>query len=178
MRLAKMTVVDGETDLENAEEVCDDMTTLNKQESSFVRQSTKFWVKPKDLTGLVLSIAEHLNVYTFENDHSPFATIESVYFDNAEKEIYSTRIAKRTGNKLVRFRTYNQNYDQVFVERKVHLDQWTGEESSKDRFAISSDLIMPFLRYQTIPVPDKHIKLRDEISGTSLSQIRLFMHRP
>lgn len=33
----------------------------------------------------------------------------------------------------------------VFVERKTHRDSWKGEESVKERFAINSDKVVPFM---------------------------------
>ena len=43
-------------------------------------------------------------------------------------------------NKLIRIRWYGDEMDNVFVERKVHHDNWTLLSSSKDRFQIHSPL--------------------------------------
>ena len=42
----------------------------------------------------------------------------------------------------MRLRTYDANAQRVFVERKVHHERWTGEQSSKDRFTIDEQQIM------------------------------------
>jgi SPX domain protein involved in polyphosphate accumulation len=36
----------------------------------------------------------------------------------------------------------------VFVERKTHRESWKGEESVKERFAISEDKVVPFLEME------------------------------
>eukprot|EP00922_Rhytidocystis_sp_ex-Travisia-forbesii_P061576 GHVS01091236.1.p1 GENE.GHVS01091236.1~~GHVS01091236.1.p1 ORF type:complete len:364 (-),score=48.40 GHVS01091236.1:1062-2153(-) len=57
---------------------------------------------------------------------------------------------RREGAELIRFRWYGHNTGDdetpIFVERKVHHDSWTGEESSKDRFSIPQKKVFPFMK--------------------------------
>lgn len=46
-------------------------------------------------------------------------------------------------------KTFTQFYHiccQIFVERKTHREDWTGEKSVKARFPLKEHLVVPFLR--------------------------------
>ncbi len=98
---------------------------LHKQTDSFVRQSTKYWVKPCDLAAVCTVLAENLTVHTFDGG-SPWTPISSVYIDNMKRECYEARITKETGARIIRLRTYNNDARKVYVERKIHYEAWTG----------------------------------------------------
>ena len=70
----------------------------------------------------------------------------SVYFDNVDMDCYNRRIDKQENSKLIRIRWYGEEMDNVFMERKVHHETWTLLDSSKDRFPISSNKILSYLR--------------------------------
>ena len=108
---------------------------LQKQTDSFVRQSTKYWVKPCDLAAVCTALVENIGVHSFEG-RSPWTYVSSIYLDNNERRCYTERQKKDTGARVVRLRTYDRNNSKVYVERKVHYEKWTGEISSKDRFVI------------------------------------------
>ncbi|KIP04473.1 hypothetical protein PHLGIDRAFT_31341 [Phlebiopsis gigantea 11061_1 CR5-6] len=119
-------------------------------QSAFVRQTTKYWVHPDNLVHLKLAILKHLPVLVF-NAAKEFdakdAAITSIYFDNEDLELYLGRLEKTEGAEAVRLRWYG-DVDQktIFVERKTHREDWTGEKSVKARFPIKEQLVNAFLR--------------------------------
>lgn len=126
-------------------------TNTNKKKidvDNFNRKSIKYWVKKDKLIPLMLSILEHLPIFVWDsevNDHI-YQKIQSVYLDNKECECYEKRINKEEGARLLRFRWYQDNLDTVFIERKVHHDDWTLEESKKERFRLSGLEIFSYLK--------------------------------
>ncbi|KAI0701211.1 SPX-domain-containing protein [Cytidiella melzeri] len=119
-------------------------------QSAFVRQTTKYWVHPDNLVHLKLAILKHLPVLVF-NPKKEFepkdAAITSIYFDNEDLELYLGRLEKTEGAEAIRLRWYG-DVDQttIFVERKTHREDWTGEKSVKARFPIKEHLVNAFLR--------------------------------
>jgi len=108
-------------------------------QQSFLRQTTKYWVKTEDVSRVKYYILRHLPVFlqktsTGESD-SQFTN--SVYMDNDQLELYHGRLEKSPGAIALRLRWYgNGNPKLVFVERKTHNDKWTGEVSVKERFTV------------------------------------------
>ena len=76
--------------------------------------------------------------------------ITSIYFDNSNFDVYADRIQKVDGSRLIRIRAYDNDFDSVYFERKIHRESWTGEESSKDRFKIDGDKVMNYLNGEYI----------------------------
>lgn len=90
--------------------------------------------------------------------------ITSIYFDNEDLDLYLGRLEKTEGAEAVRLRWYGDmdvrtvnpffflsfappnSYPQIFVERKTHREDWTGEKSVKARFPIKEDKVNAFLR--------------------------------
>ncbi|KAF8071857.1 VTC domain-containing protein [Lyophyllum atratum] len=119
-------------------------------QSAFVRQTTKYWVHPDNLVPLKLAILRHLPVLVFNADKEfdpRDAAITSIYFDNEDLELYLGRLEKTEGAEAIRLRWYG-DVDQktIFVERKTHREDWTGEKSVKARFPIKEHLVNAFLR--------------------------------
>ncbi|KAF9186310.1 vacuolar transporter chaperone [Haplosporangium sp. Z 767] len=124
----------------------------NWDSSAFVRDTTKYWVHPDNITEVKLVIMKHLPVLVFntkkeyeEND----AAISSVYVDNEEFECYQGRLEKSDMAQAIRIRWYGPtptDNGQCFLERKVHREKWTGEQSVKERFPIKTKYIDPYLR--------------------------------
>ncbi|KAG5646965.1 hypothetical protein DXG03_001688 [Asterophora parasitica] len=138
-------------------------------QSAFVRQTTKYWVHPDNLVPLKLAILRHLPVLVF-NAEKEFdvrdAAITSIYFDNEDLELYLGRLEKTEGAEAIRLRWYGDvdtktvrliqptgqnllshcDLLQIFVERKTHREDWTGEKSVKARFPIKEHLVNAFLR--------------------------------
>ncbi|CAL1716933.1 unnamed protein product [Somion occarium] len=123
-------------------------------QSAFVRQTTKYWVHPDNLVHLKLAILKHLPVLVF-NPNKEFepkdAAITSIYFDNEDLELYLGRLEKTEGAEAIRLRWYgDMNQKTIFVERKTHREDWTGEKSVKARFPIKEHLVNAFLRGEYI----------------------------
>ncbi|EAU85368.2 vacuolar transporter chaperone 4 [Coprinopsis cinerea okayama7 len=119
-------------------------------QSAFVRQTTKYWVHPDNLVPLKLAILRHLPVLVFNPDkeYEPKdSAITSIYFDNEDLELYLGRLEKTEGAEAIRLRWYGDvDNKQIFVERKTHREDWTGEKSVKARFPLKEHLVNPFLR--------------------------------
>eukprot|EP00877_Chromochloris_zofingiensis_P009475 jgi/Chrzof1/4781/Cz14g26070.t1 len=126
-------------------------TTGKKNEDAaqgFVRSTTKYWVPAEDVSSVKYHILQHLPVFQFEKDDfaGDAQLINSVYFDNENLELYHGRLDKKPNAIALRIRWYGPGEPQkVFVERKTHRDSWKGEESVKERFAINSDKVVPFM---------------------------------
>ncbi|KAG8733668.1 vacuolar transporter chaperone [Ceratobasidium sp. 423] len=119
-------------------------------QNAFVRQTTKYWVHPDNLVHLKLAILRHLPVLVF-NPNKEFepsdSAITSIYFDNEDLELYLGRLEKTEGAEAVRLRWYGDMSSRtIFVERKTHREDWTGEKSVKERFPIKEDKVNAFLR--------------------------------
>ncbi|GAA5905699.1 Vtc4p [Sporobolomyces salmoneus] len=118
-------------------------------QSAFVRQTTKYWVHKDNWVQLKLVILKHLPVLVF-NPEKAFeaadAAISSIYFDNENLDLYLGRLEKTEGAEAIRLRWYGDtNVKQIFVERKTHREDWTGEKSVKARFPIPEHLVNDFL---------------------------------
>ncbi|PVU96121.1 hypothetical protein BB561_001394 [Smittium simulii] len=115
---------------------------------SFVRQTTKYWVHPDNVIELKLYILRNLPVliYKSDSDTPPNPAITSIYFDNNNLSLYTGRIEKSEGAEAIRLRWYGDNsVDNIFVERKTHHEDWTGEKSVKERFPIKEDKVNDYL---------------------------------
>ncbi|ORZ28722.1 VTC domain-domain-containing protein [Lobosporangium transversale] len=123
----------------------------NVDSAAFVRDTTKYWVHPDNITEVKLVIMRHLPVLVFntkkeyeEND----SAISSVYVDNEDFECYQGRLEKTDMAQAIRIRWYGPTpteNGQCFLERKVHREKWTGEQSVKERFPIKTKYINPYL---------------------------------
>lgn len=119
-------------------------------QQNFVRQTTKYWVHPDNITELKLIILKHLPVLVFnaEKEFEPEdSAITSIYFDNKDMDLYYGRLRKDEGAEAIRLRWYGgMKSDQIFVERKTHREDWTGEKSVKARFALKEKKVNAFLK--------------------------------
>lgn len=102
---------------------------------------------PRDeLTGIL----KHLPVLVF-NASKEFETkdsaISSIYYDNPETwELYMGRLKKTEGAEAIRLRWYGgMDTETIFVERKTHREDWTGEKSVKARFSLKEKNVNAFL---------------------------------
>lgn len=125
-------------------------------QASFIRHTTKYWVHPDNVTELKLIILKHLPVLVF-NPSKEFeeadSAITSIYYDNPEKwDLYEGRLKKTEGAEAIRLRWYGpMKTETIFVERKTHREDWTGEKSVKARFAIKEKNVNPYLRGELLP---------------------------
>ena len=119
-------------------------------QSAFVRQTTKYWVHPDNIVPLKLYILKHLPVLVFnaEKEYQPEdSAITSIYYDNEDLELYLGRLEKTEGAEAIRLRWYGgMDNKTIFVERKTHREDWTGEKSVKARFPIKEEYVNAFMR--------------------------------
>ncbi|KNE99884.1 hypothetical protein PSTG_06973 [Puccinia striiformis f. sp. tritici PST-78] len=118
-------------------------------QSAFVRQTTKYWVHRDNFVALKLLVLKHLPVLVFNPDKAfepSDSAISSIYYDNEDLELYLGRLEKTEGAEAIRMRWYgDMSVNQIFVERKTHREDWTGEKSVKARFSIKEDQLNDYL---------------------------------
>ncbi|CCF58338.1 hypothetical protein KAFR_0E01840 [Kazachstania africana CBS 2517] len=119
------------------------------KQQNFVRQTTKYWVHPDNITELKLIILKHLPVLVF-NTNKEFekedSSITSIYYDNEDLDLYYGRLRKDEGAEAHRLRWYGgMQSDTIFFERKTHREDWTGEKSVKARFAVKERYVNNFI---------------------------------
>ncbi|KAK3694306.1 VTC domain-containing protein [Podospora appendiculata] len=125
-------------------------------QGSFIRHTTKYWVHPDNVTELKLIILKHLPVLVF-NASKEFdmqdTAITSIYYDNPDTfPLYEGRLKKTEGAEAIRLRWYGgMQTETIFVERKTHREDWTGEKSVKARFALKEKFVNAFLRGDLLP---------------------------
>ncbi|RDW77963.1 hypothetical protein BP5796_05815 [Coleophoma crateriformis] len=125
-------------------------------QSAFIRNTTKYWVHPDNITELKLIILKHLPVLVF-NASKEFeakdSAITSIYYDNPETwDLYEGRLKKTEGAEAIRLRWYGgMDTEQIFVERKTHREDWTGEKSVKARFGIKEKNVNAFMKGELLP---------------------------
>jgi SPX domain protein involved in polyphosphate accumulation len=106
---------------------------------SFLRSTTKYWIKTEDVSRVKYHILKHLPLFlqkTAKGDSDSQFT-NSVYLDNSALELYHGRLDKTPGAIALRLRWYGVGDPKiVFVERKTHNEKWTGEVSVKERFVV------------------------------------------
>ena len=75
------------------------------------------------------------------------SAISSIYYDNPETwELYTGRLKKTEGAEAIRLRWYGgMETETIFVERKTHREDWTGEKSVKARFSLKEKNMNAFL---------------------------------
>lgn len=74
------------------------------------------------------------------------SAISSIYFDNENLDLYLGRLEKSEGAEAIRLRWYgDMDVKTIFVERKTHREDWTGEKSVKARFPIKEELVNDYL---------------------------------
>lgn len=125
-------------------------------QASFVRQTTKYWVHPDNVTELKLIILQHLPVLVFNASkefESQDSAITSIYYDNPDTwELYEGRLKKSEGAEAIRLRWYGgMQSEQIFVERKTHREDWTGEKSVKARFSLKEKMVNSYMRGELLP---------------------------
>lgn len=118
------------------------------KQQNFVRQTTKYWVHPDNITELKLIVLKHLPVLVF-NANKEFeqedSAITSIYYDNEDLDLYYGRLRKDEGAEAHRLRWYGgMGSETIFVERKTHREDWTGEKSVKARFALKERNVNDF----------------------------------
>ena len=135
-------------------------------QQNFVRQTTKYWVHPDNITELKLIVLKHLPVLVF-NANKEFeekdSAITSIYYDNPDTwELYMGRLQKTEGAEAIRLRWYGgMENETIFIERKTHREDWTGEKSVKARFTLKEKNVNAYLAGK-MTVEEAFAKMRKE----------------
>lgn len=81
------------------------------------------------------------------------SAITSIYYDNPKTwDLYQGRLKKTEGAEAIRLRWYGgMDVDQIFVERKTHREDWTGEKSVKARFGIKEKNVNAYMKGELLP---------------------------
>lgn len=125
-------------------------------QANFIRQTTKYWVHPDNVTELKLIILKHLPVLVF-NANKEFepqdSAITSIYYDNPDTfDLYEGRLKKTEGAEAIRLRWYGgMQSETIFVERKTHREDWTGEKSVKARFSMKEKNVNSYMKGELLP---------------------------
>ena len=137
----------------------EELSNAGGKQQDFVRKTVKYWVHPGEflqtcsllfwlslslfasdnVTEVKCIILKHLPVLVFaKGSQDPDPAISSVYFDNEAFELYLGRLEKTEGAQAIRFRWYGkaEKAKEIFIERKTHHEDWTGEPSVKQRVPI------------------------------------------
>lgn len=184
----------GLTDLKDSEK-----TAEIKDNQVFLRKTTKYWVHPDNVAEVKCIILKYLPVLVFPNEFGSIdQAISSVYLDNQSMDLYRGRLEKNEGAEAIRLRWYGSpEPSEVFVERKTHREDWTGEVSCKERFTIKSKHVNEYMsgKYSSEEIKSKAIKegvseekaekiktLAEEVQGSILSKklkptLRTFYNR-
>jgi len=124
---------------------------------SFLRSTTKYWVKTEDVSRVKYAVLKHLPVFLQKTStgESDSQLTNSVYLDNDQLELYHGRLDKIPGAIALRLRWYGASEPHlVFVERKTHRDKWTGEVSVKERFTVKEKEVQQIMN-NTYPIEQK-----------------------
>jgi SPX domain protein involved in polyphosphate accumulation len=126
---------------------------------NIVRKTTKYWVHTDNVVEVKLLVLKHLPVLVFKKNAPNDPALNSIYFDNDEFGLYNSRMIKDEGSQNLRFRWYGkrENATEVWVERKTHHEDWTGEKSIKERFPIKEKYLNDYLngKYKIKQTVDK-----------------------
>ena len=141
-------------------------SSAGEKQQNFVRQTTKYWVHADNITEVKLIILKHLPVLVF-NPNKEFeekdSAITSIYYDNTDTwELYEGRLKKTEGAEAIRLRWYGGlENETIFMERKTHREDWTGEKSVKARFTLKEKNVNAFMAGK-MTVDEVFAKMRKE----------------
>lgn len=112
----------------------------------FHRKTTKYWIHEDNVTEVKCYILKYLPIFQYSSVKD--ISISSVYFDNEKMDLYQGRLDKRDGAIALRLRWYGDGSSadsEIWIERKIHKEDWTGESSVKSRFPLKEKYITSFL---------------------------------
>mmetsp|Transcript_3126 Transcript_3126/g.5136 ORF Transcript_3126/g.5136 Transcript_3126/m.5136 type:complete len:748 (-) Transcript_3126:127-2370(-) len=138
-------------------------------QQSFLRSTTKYWVRTEDVSKVKYAILKHLPVFLQKTStgESDSQLTNSVYFDNDQLELYHGRLDKTPGAIAYRLRWYGAgNPKLVFCERKTHRDTWTGEASVKERFTVDESEVKQVLN-DKYPIDEKRKEMQSKKGATA-----------
>jgi len=143
------------------------------ESQSFLRSTTKYWLKTEDVSLVKYTILKNLPVFlqkTSTGDSDSQLT-NSVYLDNDQLELYNGRLDKSPGAIALRLRWYGSGScpSVVFVERKTHRDNWIGEVSVKERFMVKEEEIQQIMN-GTYEIEEKKEEMFK--NGSTIDEVR------
>ncbi|RCH81786.1 vacuolar transporter chaperone, partial [Rhizopus stolonifer] len=124
-------------------------STLGEDQHAFERATAKYWIHPDNITEVKAIIMLHLPVLIYDKkkkwEHQD-AAVSSVYFDNPNFDLYTTRLQRDEGSESIRFRWYGSiDEKDIYIERKTHHAEWLDGASVKDRFRLKEPQVDPFM---------------------------------
>mmetsp|Transcript_55027 Transcript_55027/g.61482 ORF Transcript_55027/g.61482 Transcript_55027/m.61482 type:complete len:520 (-) Transcript_55027:138-1697(-) len=136
--------------------------------SEFNRKTTKYFVAEENLAEVVLKSVSELPILVYGRtgnltgmEEEVASPITSVYFDNAEMEMYEERIARLEGAKLFRVRWYGPKptgTQLFFCELKTHHNEESGQDSNKKRVEVQACDLEQLIDVQNHPWTDQEAK--------------------
>ncbi|KAJ9071295.1 hypothetical protein DSO57_1038318 [Entomophthora muscae] len=138
--------------------------TSPKHTRTRVCRTVKYWVHPDNVMELKLYVLKHLPVLLYTSQANGSGKVDprisSIYLDNDDFDVYTNRIEKKENSPTFCLSWFGaEDNVEVFVERKMHREDWTGETHSKHQFKIKEKYVDGYLRGE--PVMKKTIdKLR------------------
>ncbi|KAG2359089.1 VTC domain-containing protein [Suillus spraguei] len=127
-----------------------------------------------NLVPLKLAILRYLPVLVFnaEKEFEPKdAAITLIYFDDENLEPYLGRLERTMGVEAICLRWYgDMDVKTIFIERKTHREDWTGEKSVKACFPIKEHLALVDKGKKTQAEVDSMIQLASEIQYRILTK--------
>ncbi|KAI9020012.1 VTC domain-containing protein [Phycomyces nitens] len=118
-------------------------------QNAFERATAKYWVHPDNVTELKAILLFHLPVLVFDSTkqfEASDSAISSVYYDNAEFDLYSGRLQRDESAEAIRFRWYGpMSSKSIFIERKTHHAPWLDGASVKDRFRLDESKVNDYV---------------------------------
>lgn len=134
----------GDTGLDMGE---DASSLIASTAQTFVRKTSKYWVHAENVTAVKCAVLKHLPVLIFPTKRRKIdLAVSSVYLDDDALTLYKGRLEKSEGAMAIRIRWYgSEDPQEVWIERKVHREDWTGEVSVKSRFLLKEKHVATFL---------------------------------
>lgn len=159
--------------IQNGGKSSSDETGPWKPPESFVRTTTKYWLRPDKVAAAKAFIVKYVPylLFGYSSDDLEFLIdpfdlakvrprapheikegqlVSSIYLDSEGGHSYYERLRRLEGAELIRCRWYGENkgepYTEIFVERKTHHEGWSGDKSTKERFCLPQKRIFQFLK--------------------------------
>ncbi|KAI8809297.1 VTC domain-containing protein, partial [Cladochytrium replicatum] len=141
-----------------------------KREMHFERRTRKFWVHPDDAMAVKAHIIQHMPIRLVGKD----SLVSSIYLDNENFEMYSSRIEHLESGETFRLRWYGR--DPVTPETVVYVERKTLQDENwhSNRFPIPASKMNDILSGHLSP--DEIVELReDKLSDAERIHLRSFI---
>ncbi|KAG1378530.1 hypothetical protein G6F61_005751 [Rhizopus arrhizus] len=144
-------------------------------QNAFERATAKYWIHPDNITEVKAIIMLHLPVliYNKQKKWEPSdSAISSIYFDNSNFDLYTTRLQRDEGSEAIRFRWYGpKDETNIYIERKTHHAEWLNGASVKDRFRLKEDQVDAFMNASLTPDKIAHDLTQSGLEKTTVDHI-------